>query len=132
MDNLFIAATRSKFRFVSPIGPISTEDLWDLPLTSERRANLDDIAKELYKQLKEANQEQSFVQPVAAPTNEIEVKLELVKFIIKTKMEERDAAKAAEEKRANKQRLSEIIAEKEDQALAGKSVEELKALRATM
>jgi len=132
MDNLFLVANRSKFRFQTASGVITAEDLWDLPLSDPRKANLDDIAKDLNKQLKEANQEQSFVKPAAAKTNEIQAKFDLVLFVIKTKMEERDAAKALADKQANKQKIMALIDKKKDEALAGKSAEELQALLSAM
>mgnify|MGYP001609208071 CR=1 FL=1 len=132
MDNLFWLASRSKFRFATPAGTITTEDLWDLPLSDARKANLDDIAKDLNKQLKVANEEQSFVKPAAAKTNEVQAKFDLVLTVIKTKMEERDAAKAFADKQATKQKIMALIDKKKDEALAGKSEEELKALMATI
>ena len=52
--NIFEQATRAKLRFSTPNGMVSTEDLWDLPLTSlnSKRANLDDIARTLDAELK--------------------------------------------------------------------------------
>jgi hypothetical protein len=32
--NIFEQATRAKIRFSTPVGMLSVEDLWDLPLTS--------------------------------------------------------------------------------------------------
>ena len=51
--NIFEMATRKKIRFNSPQGDLSTEDLWDLPLSSKvnGKANLDDIAKDLHRLL---------------------------------------------------------------------------------
>lgn len=134
-DNLFLTANRSKFRFQTASGIITTEDLWDLPLSDTRKANLDDIAKDLNKQLKDTNEEQSFVKPATAATvktNEIKAKFDLVLLVIKTKMEERDAAKALADKQANKQKIMALIDKKKDEALAGKSAEELQALLSTM
>lgn len=125
MENLFTLASRSKFRFNTVSGVITTEDLWDLPLTDSRKANLDDIAKDLNKQLKASNEEQSFVKPATAKSNEVQAKFELVLFVIKTKMEERDAAKALADKAANKQKIMALIEKKKDEALAGKSEAEL-------
>lgn len=129
MENLFLLASRSKFRFNTTSGVITAEDLWDLPLTSPpgNKANLDDIAKALNKQLKEASEE-SFVTPVTARTNEVQAKFDLVRFVIKSKMEERDAAKALADKAATKQKIMGLIEKKKDEALAGKPVEELQAL----
>jgi hypothetical protein len=128
MENLFLLASRSKFRFNTTSGVITTEDLWDLPLTDSRKANLDDVAKDLNRQLKEANQEQSFVKPSAPKTNEIQAKFDLVLAVIKTKMEERDTAKALADKLANKQKIMALIDKKKDEALAGKSLDELQSL----
>lgn len=134
MDSLFALASRSKFRFNTPSGVITVEDLWDLPLTSQGRpkANLDDIAKALNKQLKEANEEQSFVvnrsSVAATMANETKAMFDLVLFVIKTKMEERDAAMARSEKEANKQKIMALIERKKDEALAGKSADELMSL----
>lgn len=127
MENLFLLASRAKFRFNTPSGVITVEDLWDLPL-SGRRANLDDIAKALNKQLKSASEEQSFVKPSAPATSEIQAKFDLVLYIIKTKIEERDAAQARADKEANKQKIMALIDRKKDEALASKSAEELQEL----
>lgn len=128
MENLFMLASRSKFRFNTAAGIITVEDLWDLPLTDSRKANLDDIARGLNRQLKEANEEQSFVRPTTVKGNEIKAKFDLVLFVIKTKMEERDLATARAEKESNKQKIMAIIEKKKDEALAGKSVDELHSL----
>lgn len=132
MESLFLLASRSKFRFNTTSGVITAEDLWDLPLTDTRKANLDDVAKSLNKQLKEANEEQSFVKPAAATTNETKAKFDLVLAVIKTKMEERDAAKALADKQANKQKIMALIDRKKDEALAGKTEAELQALLNTL
>ena len=43
MEDLFAKATRDKVKFVTVKGEISIEDLWDLPLTSEKGFDLDSI-----------------------------------------------------------------------------------------
>ncbi len=128
MENLFLLASRSKFRFATVAGLITAEDLWDLPLTDTRKVNLDDIARGLNKQLKDVGEDQSFVRPATTKGNEIKAKFDLVLFVIKTKMEERDLAQALADKAANKQKIMAIIEKKKDEALAGKSVEELHSL----
>ena len=60
MDNLFLQATREKFRFESPKGDLSVEQLWDLPLTSRTGFDLDTVAKTVNADLKASNEE-SFV-----------------------------------------------------------------------
>ena len=127
---IFVEASRKKFRFSTPQGIISAEDLWDLPLTSKRanQANLDDIAIELNKQIKESGSTESFVKKTTKTNDELKSKFEIVLHIIKVKQEEEEVAVAAQEKAVQKQRILELIAKKKDEALAGKSEEELQEL----
>lgn len=130
---MFAFATRKKFRFDTCKGQVTVEDLWDLPLTSDNgRPNLDDIAKELYKKMKDES-EMSFVKPTSQVNKEfniIKAKFDIVKHIIDVKLAEAEAAKKAKETKARNQRILEIIAQKEDEALASKSKEELLAMLA--
>ena len=130
---MFAFATRKKFRFDTCKGQVTVEDLWDLPLTATNgRPNLDDIAKELYKKMKDEN-EISFVKPTSQVNKEfniIKAKFDIVKYIIDVKLAEAEAAKKAKEIKARNQRILEIIAQKEDEALASKSKEELLAMLA--
>ena len=77
---MFEKAVRLKLRFDSPQGLMSAEDLWDLPLTSSRpnKANLNDIAKEVSRELK-ASGEEDFVNPTSKADETLQLKLEIVK-----------------------------------------------------
>lgn len=129
--NIFELASRKKFRFDTIKGQVTVEDLWDLPLTSTtNRPNLDDIAKDLYKQMKE-DKEVSFVKSDAAVSAEFDIikaKFDIVKTIIDVKLAEAEAAKKAKDTKARNQRILELIAQKDDEALASKSREELLAM----
>lgn len=129
--NIFELASRKKFRFDTSKGQVTAEDLWDLPLTSTtNRPNLDDIAKDLYKQMKE-DKEVSFVKSdaaVSADFNTVKAKFDVVKHIIDVKLAEAETAKKAKETKAKNQRILELIAQKDDEALASKSREELLAM----
>jgi hypothetical protein len=125
---MFEKAARLKYRFESPKGLLTVEDLWDLPLSSDtKRANLDDIARDLYKQLKNSD-DVSFVFPERKSDPTIQVKFDIVKHIIDVKLLEQEAAKKAEQNKLQKQKIMRLIAEKDDEALRGKSREELRAL----
>jgi len=126
-STLFLIAARGKFRFPSNAGQLSAEDLWDLPL-SGRGANLDDIARTLHKGLKDADGDISFVKPAVKTTVELQAKFDVVKFVIDTKMAERDARDVAEAKSATKQKLLAKLAEKQDKDLDSKSAEEIQAM----
>lgn len=49
--SIFQQASRSKLRFATQLGNLSTEDLWDLPLTSVKGVSLKSIATDLQKQI---------------------------------------------------------------------------------
>lgn len=127
VNALFLAAARGKFRFSSTSGQLSAEDLWDLPL-SGRGANLDNIARSLYKELKEADGDISFVKPAVKATAELQAKFDTVKYVIDVKMAERDARDMAEQKVATKQKLLAKLAEKQDKDLDSKSADEIQAM----
>lgn len=128
MENVFAEATRRKLKFDSPRGLINVEDLWDLPLLGRDEMNLNSIAKGIHKQIKETEGE-NFVEETTSTIDKVlETKLEVVKFIIEVKKKERDERKAAEENRAKKQRLLEILSEKKDEDLRNKSVDEIEKM----
>ena len=125
MDNLFLQATREKFRFESLKGDLSVEQLWDLPLTSRTGVDLDTVAKAVNADLKASNEE-SFVNVNNNPAvSRLQAKLEVVKAIIEVKLAQAEATKKRAEKAAERQRLMEVLHSKKDQELQGLSVEEI-------
>ena len=125
MDNLFLQATREKFRFESSKGDLSVEQLWDLPLTSRTGFDLDTVAKAVNANLKSSNEE-SFVNVSNNPAvSRLQAQLEVVKAIIEVKLARAEAAKKRVEKAAERQRLMEVLHSKKDQELQGLSLEEI-------
>lgn len=126
----FIQATRSKFRFQSPQGSLSVEDLWDIPLTSTKAnvANLDDVAKGLHKKIKESEETESFVTNTSKKDESVVAQFEIVKHIISIRLEELEAAKTAKANKDKKQMIMGIIAQKKNDALLGASLEELEKM----
>lgn len=116
---LFEKAVRNKYRF-NYRGVLTVEDLWDLNVEA-----LDQIFKSLTKTAKEASEE-SLLSTPSKEDEELNNKIEIVKYIVKTKLEEKAKAKEAYENKAKKQRLLEIIKRKEDAQLENMSIEELK------
>ena len=119
--NLFEMATRKKFRFPFK-GMISVEDLWDLSVQ-----NLDTVFKALNAEAKQAKEE-SLLATKSAEETILDAKIEIVKHIVKVKLEEADQRQQNAAKREQKRRLQELIATKQDEELQGKSVEELQAM----
>lgn len=130
---MFDQVTRLKLRFETSRGAISVEDLWDLPLKSETgRPNLDDVAKGIARQMKADGDVGSFVDDVAKPNSLGQLMLDTVKHVIAVRKQEAADKAKERERAATKQRIMEILAEKQDDALKGKSEQELTALLATM
>lgn len=132
-QTLLKTALKNRYRFHTPSGTINTEDLWSLPLTTSRKnaANLDDIAKGIHKQLRES-QETSFVKKKSSSSTILSNKLEIVKLVIEDKMLDAERKERAEQRAAKKQRLMELIEEKELANEKDKSIDELRRELAMM
>lgn len=124
--NVFEYATRHKLRFASTKGDLTAEQLWDVPLRSSDGFNLDAIARAANKAYKDATEE-SFVTPTRTAAHaRLEFTLETVKRVIEVKMDDEDAAKRRAENKKEKERLLEILAEKQDSKLSKLSEADLK------
>lgn len=120
-ENLFEGAARAKYRFPFK-GSITTEDLWDLSLQ-----DLDRIFKTMNAEVKQT-QEESLLKVKDEHSEILERKIEIVKHIVSVKQVEEEAVKDAANRKAQKQRIMEIIAKKEDDALANMSLDDLKKM----
>lgn len=125
--NLFETASKTKLRFSSNKGMITSEDLWDLSL-----ADLDEIARETYKRVRDDMDHVSFVRPASKVDSTDLLRLDILKRVIEVKMEERDAAEKTVLQNAKKQRILNIMAEKEDENLKGASLEDLRQMLAEL
>lgn len=119
MEKMFEKALREKVRFESGKGMFTVEDLWTLSLTS-----LDAIAKGLSKQIKEASEE-SFIKPRSTSNKSLELKFEIVKYIIVTLMDEEEKKRQKATKAAELSTLRELLANKKMQEMASLSSEEI-------
>jgi len=123
--DLYIQATRGKFRFPSNAGNLCLEQLWDLPLTHRTGLDLDSVAKAINNDLKSLSEE-SFVSTTKNPrTPELEAKLEIVKHVIATKQAEADTAKKAADRKLERQKIMDALAKANDAELASLSKDDL-------
>jgi hypothetical protein len=118
---MYKKALRTKLRFSTTKGKLTTEDLFDLSLT-----DLNNLAIALDKKLSETPRK-SFISDIAPDTQEDELRFNIVKDIITLKLVERDAARNAKEKAAEKAQLLEILHRKKNEALENLSVAEIEA-----
>ena len=124
---MFEKAIKQKLRFDSVRGQLTTEDLWDLPLTSRNSFDLDTIAKAVNSKIKEA-QEESFVKVRSNPAQDkLTLQLDILKYIIADKMQEAETKATTVARQQQRQKLEEVLASKQDDALKGLTVEELQA-----
>lgn len=116
--NMFEVAVRSKFRFPFR-GLISVEDLFDLSVKE-----LDSIFKTLNSQLKQVKEE-SLLEVKSQQDKELDMKIEIVKYIVKIKLEEENNRLKAKEQKEKKQKIMEILSAKQDESLKNMSIDEL-------
>ena len=119
--NLFEIATRGKYRFPFK-GQVSVEDLWDISLEG-----LDTIYKTLNSEMKKFSEE-SLLKTKPVENNILANKIEIVKYIVSTKLAERDALMVARAKAERRKKIEGILAEKQEAALYSASEEELRKM----
>lgn len=124
---IFEKATREKFRYPSTKGLLTTEQLWELPLTAKSGFSLDDVAKAVNAELQAIDTE-SFVATETNPAKAtLETKLEVVKHVIAIRLTEDQAAKAAAAKKLEKEKLLAVLGRKQDAVLENLTEAELLA-----
>jgi len=124
---MFKKASKLNLRFDTSKGLITVEDLWNLPLTSKSKTSLDSLAIAVHNELK-ASGETSFVDAKPAGNALLELKLDILKEVISDRKAENEAKINSESKKARNDRIKEIIADKQDEGLKGKSSEELQKM----
>jgi len=120
----FEKASRLKLRFETTKGPLTAEDLWDLPLTSDKTLSLDKVAQSLDAQLKQSANV-SFVVKTTKVNDELQLKFDIAKHIIDVRLAEAAVAADAKSRKEKKDRILAVIAKKQDEKLEGASLEEL-------
>lgn len=117
-NELFINATRNNYQFPFR-GMINVIDLWDLSLT-----NLDSVFKTLNAEAKKS-EEESLLNTKSKEDEEISNKIEIVKYIVSVKLDEKKKREDAKKNAEMRQRLLEIKAKRQDAALENMSDEDL-------
>ena len=123
VTSIFERATKKKIRFQTENGVLNTEDLWDLPLET-----LDELGVSLSAKLEREGKVRSFIKPEAKPDTTITLQFKVVKRVIDVRLAEKEAAEKRQATIARKQRIMEIMANKQDEDLASKDLDELQAM----
>ena len=119
--NIFEMATRNKFRFPYK-GLISVEDLWDLG-----QVQLDSVYKNLNKEIKQIREE-SLLSAKNSEDAELQAKIDIVEYIFTVKQKEAIQRSIDAENAVKKRHIMEILAQKQDDSLMGKSEDELRKM----
>lgn len=122
---MYKQASQLKLRFLTNVGQLSVEQLWDLSQTQ-----LSNAIKEVKKVLKKNDDDElSFLED----TKEVDVKNQLIFDILKdvylTKKKEADELRNAANIKAHNQKIDFLIAEKQEGKLREMSIEDLEKLR---
>jgi len=118
---MFEKAARLKLRF-NYKGILDVEDLWDLELEE-----LDAMFRKYNHQHKDSEGE-SLLGKKTADDNTLELQIGIIRHIVGVKLDEARANEELALRREKKHRIMELIAEKQDEALKSKSIDELNAL----
>lgn len=123
---MYKKASQMKLRIATTRGMLSVEQLWDLP-----KGEIGQIAIDVHRTIKEAEaaDELGFLRlPERKEQTTDELTFAILKDIYLTKQEEEDKATRRAKARENNRRILEHIARKQDEELAGKSIDELQAM----
>lgn len=121
INEMFVIATKNKFRFPYR-GFVSVEDLWDLTLEQ-----LDTVFKTLNSQYKAA-QEESLLTVKSKEDKQIELMIDIVKYVVLDKQAEIEKRKSNKERKEKKQRILEVMYAKQEEEIRNKSTEELQKM----
>lgn len=121
---MYKEASKIGLRFQTNQGSLTVEQLWSLSLSKLSLA-----IKALKKQMKgDDDDELSFLDETKVVDKEKQLQFEILKDIYLTKKQEADAEKNAVAMKEHNQYILSLIKTKQDQELANKSIDELKAM----
>jgi hypothetical protein len=121
MSDIYKQALRQNLRFECK-GLRSTEELWLLSLKE-----LDETFQTL-NVARKARSEESLLSSKTEETQELDLKIEILRDVVNTLLEEKKDRQEAHAKANQKQKLLDALARKKDAALEELSVEELEQM----
>ena len=121
MDN-FKQASQQKLRFQTTRGTLSTEQLWDLSVTE-----LDTLAVSLEEEHKNSGKK-SFLVAKSEKDKTAKLRFDIVLDVLTTKVDEAETIREAAEIKEHNKKILNLISEKQDESLKGKTVKQLEAM----
>lgn len=123
---MFEQLITEKVRFTTERGILSYEDIYDIPLIGA--FSLDSLARQFHKELNDTSKSISFVTKTKEVDKILQLKYDFILYVIDIKLKEREERELKAENKAKKEQILEIISEKEDDKLKGKSIDKLKKM----
>lgn len=120
--DIFKLASQQKLRFQTSKGLLSVEQLWDLSV-----ADLDTLAVSLEEEHQSSGRK-SFVIKRSVKDKTIKLRFDVVLDVLNTRVEESQAAQEVKATKEHNSKILQLIADKEDESLKGKSVKQLEAM----
>lgn len=124
-DNLFFLACLNKFRYNGNSASFDTEDLFKIPLKT-----LDAIAVSLYEELNKSSV--SFIKDASSENELLASKLEVVKQVIKYRLQLKEEAETAKVKASKRQEILAALHDMQKNKLHSKTEEELLEMLKTL
>lgn len=122
--SIYKQAAMLGLRFPTTQGMLSVEQLWSLKMTP-----LSNLVKATKKALNRDNDDElSFLDDNTKVNVEDQLRFDIVKDIYLTKKAENEALRTAADKKAFEQKILMLIAEKQEDSLRGKTIEELEEM----
>jgi len=124
-DNIFFLACLNEFRYNWNTASFDTEDLFKIPLKT-----LDAVAVSLYEELNKSNV--SFIKDVSSENELLALKLEVVKQVIKYRLQLKEDAETAKVNANKRQEILAVLHDMQKNKLHSKTEEELLEMLKTL
>lgn len=122
---MYKQASQLKLRFLTTVGQLSVEQLWDLSQTQ-----LSNAIKAVKKVLKKNDDDElSFLEDTSVVDVENQLRFDILKDVYLTKKKELEEVRNAAEIKTHNQKIDTLIAEKQECKLRELPIEELEKLR---
>lgn len=124
--NIFERAARTKLRFQSPMGLLTVEDLWDIPLTAKRTPSIEALGTAVMVSLK-ARDGTTFLSDKKSDPVKVALQLQydILRHVADAKTAEADAAEKRMARAADRRILRDALADKASEAIRAMSAEDI-------
>ena len=134
-SNIFLQASRLKLRFASPVGSLTVEDLWNIPLKSQRtnKASIENVgAAVLTRQTELAKVGAASIFEDSDPSPElaqVNLQVAILREVASIRQAENKAKTESAARQSERERLEALIKEREGKELP---LDDLKARLAAL